>query len=160
MQQGKFNHLSGSELNELIATSREFGDLVFLEALEKEMNRRTAIKQFNTESKYGNKKTFVDNITFHSAKEAHRYCELKLLLKAGEIKELKLQPKFVLQPEFSDDVGILYRSIVYFADFMYYETKNPDKMIVEDVKGFVNEVYALKKKLFLYKYKHFVFKEL
>ena len=42
-------------------------------------------------NKYGNKKTVVDGITFDSRKEAKRYQELKLLEKAGEIKDLRRQ---------------------------------------------------------------------
>src|SRR5574344_1314908 len=48
--------------------------------------------------KYRSKRTVVDGITFDSKKEANRYCELKLLEKSGEIKNLELQKKFVLIP--------------------------------------------------------------
>ena len=49
-------------------------------------------------NKYGNKKTVVDGITFDSRKEAKRYQELKLLEKAGEIKDLRRQVKYELIP--------------------------------------------------------------
>jgi dsDNA-binding SOS-regulon protein len=45
-------------------------------------------------NKYNAKKTVVDGITFHSKKEADRYCELRLLQKAGQISHLELQPVF------------------------------------------------------------------
>ena len=47
-------------------------------------------------SKYGNRKTEVDGIVFDSKKEAERYRDLKLLERAGDIRELVLQPSFVL----------------------------------------------------------------
>lgn len=50
--------------------------------------------------KYHNKKVTIDNITFMSKKEVNRYKKLKLLEKAGCIKDLKLQPAFLLIPEF------------------------------------------------------------
>ena len=43
--------------------------------------------------KYRSKRTVIDGITFDSKKEANRYCELKLLEKSGEIKNLDLQKK-------------------------------------------------------------------
>ena len=48
-------------------------------------------------SKYGNKKTIVDDIEFDSIAEARRYRELKLLEAAGEIEGLVLQPPFPLE---------------------------------------------------------------
>lgn len=39
-------------------------------------------KPATRKSKYGNKKTVVDDIAFDSKKEADYYCELKLLRKA------------------------------------------------------------------------------
>ena len=53
-----------------------------------------------TYSKYKNKKITIDGITFDSQLEANRYCELKLLFKAGEISQLRLQPEFELIPAF------------------------------------------------------------
>lgn len=100
-------------------------------------------------SKYNARKVLVDGHTFDSTKEAVRYQELKFLEKAGEIKELELQPKFVLQDDFICG-GKGYREICYIADFMY--TDKDGQKVVEDVKGYKTDVYALKKKLFLKKY--------
>ena len=69
-------------------------------------------------NKYFNKKTVVDGIQFDSKLEANRYCELKLLEKSGEIKDLKLQPKFLLQESFKKN-GKTYRKVEYIADFTY-----------------------------------------
>ena len=48
-------------------------------------------------NKYRNKKVQVDMYVFDSIRESQRYKELKLLERAEKIKELKLQPRFLLQ---------------------------------------------------------------
>lgn len=101
-------------------------------------------------TKYHSKKVTVDGITFDSKREANRYCELKLLVKAGEITNLKLQPAFELIPRFRKN-GKVYRKTVYIADFSYFDTRTM-KDVVEDAKGVKTPVYALKKKLFEYTY--------
>jgi hypothetical protein len=108
--------------------------------------------------KYHSRKAIVDGIKFDSLKEAKRYNELKILEKANEITELRLQVKFELQPSFKKE-GKTYRKIEYIADFTYYDNKL-NKYIVEDTKGYKTEVYKLKKKLFEYKYPHLTIKEL
>ena len=100
------------------------------------------------QSKYKNKKTQIDMYIFDSAKEAKRYKELKLLEMAGEISNLELQPRFLLQESFRKN-GKTYRKIEYVADFKYIEK---GKTIVEDVKGVQTDVFKLKHKLFEKKY--------
>ena len=100
-------------------------------------------------NKYRNTKTIVDNIKFDSKAEAKRYIELKLLERAGEISDLKLQPKFVLQDKYKNNKGQTVRAITYKADFSYMEN---GKLIVEDVKGMETKEFKLKKKLLEYKY--------
>lgn len=78
----------------------------------------------------------VDGIKFASTKEADRYEVLKLLEKSGAIKDLSLQPSFVLK---ANDVAICE----YVADFRYKENGNE---IIEDVKGVKTPIYKLKKK--------------
>lgn len=104
-------------------------------------------------NKYSNIHKSIDGYVFDSTKEATRYTELKLLLHAGEIKSLQLQPLYELQPAFVDKSGKRYRAITYSPDFSYLERKgNKWISVVEDVKGMLTEVYKIKKKLFLYKY--------
>lgn len=91
----------------------------------------------NEVSKYGNKKTEIDGITFASRREANRYAELKLLERAGEIQGLSLQPVYDL---IVNDMKICR----YVADFRYFENK---QIIVEDSKGFKTRDYRIKKKL-------------
>ena len=106
-------------------------------------------------SKYGNKKTVIDGITFDSKKESERYLMLKDMLKNKEIEDLQLQPKFLLQDSFKYN-GKTEKKIYYIADFTY---KREGKLVVEDVKVKKTDVYKLKRKLFLYKYTDIDFRE-
>lgn len=103
-------------------------------------------------SKYHNKITEVDNIKFSSKREATRYFELKLMLKADLISDLELQPEFELQPKYIKNKKII-RAIKYIADFKYKDEHG--NIVIEDVKSsatFKTDVYKLKKKMFEYKY--------
>jgi hypothetical protein len=55
---------------------------------------------YQKKHKYGAKRTEVMGIKFDSKKEANRYLELKMLARAGKIRDLKLQPKFLLLDKF------------------------------------------------------------
>ncbi len=93
-------------------------------------------------SKYGNKKTTVDGITFDSKWESERYLYLKSLEKAGRIKDLELQPRYNI---LVNDQKIC----AYVADFKYNK-ENADGIwehIVEDAKGVETPEFKLKKKL-------------
>lgn len=100
----------------------------------------------------------VDGKLFMSKKEANRYKELKELEATGKIKNLQLQPRFVLQCGFVDSNGTKHREIAYIADFQYYD-KKAKANVVEDVKGMITDIYKIKKKLFLYGYQNFIFRE-
>ena len=95
-------------------------------------------------NKYRNKKVIVDDYIFDSIQESKRYKELKILLRAGKISDLELQPHFLLQDKFKKN-GKTYRKIEYIADFKYIEN---GKTIVEDVKGIQTDVFKLKHKIF------------
>ena len=99
-------------------------------------------------SKYSSAKTDIDGIRFDSKKEAGFYAELKLREKAGEISDLRLQPRYLLQQAFKHE-GKQYREMEYVADFEYVED---GITVVVDVKGFRTAVYMIKRKLFLYRY--------
>ena len=99
-------------------------------------------------NKYKNKKVQIDMYVFDSIAESRRYKELALLEKAGEIENLQLQPKFLLQESFKKN-GKTYRRIEYIADFMYEEK---GQAVVEDVKGMETKEFKIKRKLFEYKY--------
>ena len=109
--------------------------------------------------KYHNKKITIDGITFDSRKEANRWKELKLLERAGEIKDLKRQVKFGLIPAQREvvwnpqkhryeDGKVIEREVSYVADFTYVNRLG--FMVVEDTKGFKTKDYIIKRKLMLY----------
>lgn len=94
-------------------------------------------------SKYHNIKTrTTDGVVHDSIKEANRWCELNLLLKAGIITDLQRQVKFELLPKQEGE-----RAVHYIADFVYTEN---GKKVVEDVKGVRTKEYLLKRKMLLY----------
>jgi uncharacterized protein DUF1064 len=96
-------------------------------------------------SKYKAKKAVVDGITFASQAEARRYGELKLLLKAGVIKHLTMQPYFQLAPAVRlDGKKRMKPALRYQADFSYTENS---KLVVEDVKGVMTEAFRIKQHL-------------
>jgi hypothetical protein len=88
-------------------------------------------------SKYGNVKTTVDGIVFHSKREAARWGQLRLLEKAGVVRDLTRQVRIRIEI-----AGM--KVCDYIADFVYWEDGHK---IVEDCKGFQTDVYKLKKKL-------------
>jgi len=83
----------------------------------------------------------IDGITFHSKKEATRYATLKLLERAGKIRDLKLQPKFPVE------IGGKH-FCVYTADFSYYDSET-GRTVIEDTKSSgtaKDAAYRLRKK--------------
>ena len=106
--------------------------------------------------KYHAIKTEYKGVIYDSKKEAHRSYELDILERAGKIKNLERQKRFILQESFVAFDGKRIRPISYVADF-YYEKNG--KKIVEDTKGFRTEVYLIKKKLFLAKFPDIIFIE-
>lgn len=114
------------------------------------MSRQTYM-QTRPKNKYGNRKTEVDGHTFDSKKEAMRYAELKMLEKAGAIKDLRLQVPFELQKGFRDKYGKWQRPITYIADFTYFRQ---GEFVIEDVKSAATRddtVYRMKKKMMMFK---------
>ncbi len=90
--------------------------------------------------RYGNvKKPTVDGIKFDSKREMQRYLELKLLERAGRIKNLVLQPRFAIEIGgvqvriLSKKYNKTGRQVVYIADFKYHDL-DIDREIIEDVK--------------------------
>lgn len=111
-------------------------------------------------NKYQAIKTTVNGIEFDSRKEARRYQDLLLLQRAGVIKKLERQVKFVLIPaqyeitirygkkgqRIKDGQRLLEKECAYVADFVYEEN---EKTVVEDTKGFKTKDYIIKRKLML-----------
>ena len=117
---------------------------------------------YNKSNKYSNKKVTIDGETFDSKKEARRYCELKLLKKAGEIRDLERQVKYILIPaqyetyerygksgqRLKDGKKLLEQECAYIADFVYHDS-HTGELVVEDTKGVRTKDYIIKRKLML-----------
>lgn len=98
-------------------------------------------------AKYGNRKVIHDGIEFDSMKEAHRYCELKLMQRAGLISDLRLQVQYELIPTQRIDGKLAEKAVNYVADFVY---KQNGQTVVEDTKGMRTREYIIKRKLMLW----------
>jgi hypothetical protein len=103
-------------------------------------------------TKYGSKKVTIDGHTFDSKAEASYYQQLKWLKQAKQIKDFKLQPRYLLQEAFSKN-GKHFRKIEYVADFEVHHLDGSVEVI--DVKGYETKDFLIKRKLFerLYMYK-------
>lgn len=124
-------------------------------ALVAEYSQQASAKK----SKYNNERVTIDGHTFDSKAEAREYEQLKLLKRAGAIKSIELQPKFLLQPGYERN-GKKVRAIYYIADFRVITAD--DKEIVIDVKSEItekNKVYRLKRSMLLYRYPDLDFRE-
>ena len=98
-------------------------------------------------TKYGNKKTANNGLTFDSGKESRRYSQLLLMQKTGEISNLERQIPFELIPKQRLSTGKCERACKYILDFRY--TKD-EVVIFEDSKGFATPEYIIKRKLMMF----------
>lgn len=92
--------------------------------------------------KYHNTKVRAGDEVFDSRHEYNRWCELRLLERAGQITDLKRQVRFELVPKQEGE-----RPVYYVADFVYIRGGHK---VVEDAKGFKTPDYIIKRKLMLY----------
>ncbi|MBS4172093.1 DUF1064 domain-containing protein [Bacillus sp. FJAT-49736] len=99
--------------------------------------------------KYGNHKTVIDGINFDSKAEAIYYNQLKWLKQAKQIKNFKLQPKYILQEAFTKN-GKRFRKIEYVADFEVHKLDGSVEVV--DIKGVETKEFVIKRKLFERKY--------
>jgi len=97
----------------------------------------SAMKQ--PKSKFHNIPVTIDDIRFPSILEANYYCNLKILLRQGEIKAFERQVRF--------DIGAGRK---YVADFVVEH--NDGSIEVVEVKGYETAVWRLKKALFIERY--------
>lgn len=138
--------------------------------LLQEMREKAAIRpvdERNGKRKYNNtpatrKGTQGREIRFDSTKEARRFDQLLLLLRAGEIRDLKLQPEYTLVEAYTTPDGVRVRPMRYRADFSYFRADKPGtssaagwRLVVEDVKSHATKTreYRLKKKLLMERFK-------
>ena len=123
-----------------------------------------------TGNKYGAKKIKdpATGFVFDSKAEFVRWCELRILERAGKISDLQRQVTFEIIPtqrEESTEVykagpqkglpkpgAIIEKAVHYVADFTYYQD---GEYIVEDTKGYKKgaayQLFSIKRKLMLLK---------
>ena len=92
-------------------------------------------------NKYGAKRCEEDGFSFDSLAERAEYRRLKLRLRAGEIADLKIHPRFGI---------VVNRTKIcsYIADFSFTDV-GTGQLVIEDVKSpaSITAVYKLKKRL-------------
>ncbi len=87
-------------------------------------------------NKYSAIKQSLDGYSFASKLEANTYLHLKLLERAGEIKDIKCQVS----------VYLTEAKILYKPDFSVFDIALNEVVYIE-AKGFVTPVWAIKKRL-------------
>lgn len=115
-------------------------------------------------NKYGAIQLTTADGKFDSQREYQRWMALKLMERAGLIKDLRRQVKYqLLEPiyetyhRYSDKTGkrlkdgqrLIEHGVSYVADFVYIDCRTGET-VVEDAKGMKTEVYKIKKKLMVH----------
>lgn len=95
-------------------------------------------------NKHGAVKVRADGYTFDSKAEYRRYVGLKLVEASGQISQLTVHPRFLLQAAYTARDGEKVLKIEYVSDFSYWENH---VKIVEDVKGHPTDLFKVKWKL-------------
>lgn len=92
--------------------------------------------------KYRNTRVQVNGEWFHSKREASRLPQLRLLERDGSVRNIKRQVKYRIVV---NEVLIC----TYIADYVYEERARNGAWseVVEDVKGYANDRWPMKKKL-------------
>jgi hypothetical protein len=99
--------------------------------------------------KYRNKPVRAEGKYFASKKEYAKWCELRMLEKAGKIFNLQFQVPYIIIP--ADEV--FKRPVKYVADFVWREPDHEKpwdlqmKTVVADAKGVRTQTYILKRRL-------------
>ena len=136
---------------------------------QRQLLEKLGAQQCQRQSKFHNEPTTVNEIKFDSKKEARRYEELMVMLRAGEIRNLRLQAQHTLQESFITPEGTRIRAIKYVADFAYEKrvvlrrggpcdpvgVEQYWQPVVEDVKSRATKTpqYQMKKKMLYDKYR-------
>lgn len=105
-------------------------------------------KKVSKKGKYNAAGKRIDGRWFASNAEALRYEQLRALEQQGLIEDLECQPKFPVR---------LNNQLIcnYLADFRYKvvdELGRTVRVVTEDVKGMVTDIYKLKRKLVIAAY--------
>ena len=96
-------------------------------------------------SKFNAIATTVDGIRFPSIKEARRWSELRLLERAGEIRNLRRQVKIPLMGEKQPLKTRTGRQMKMTVDFAYEDRRLGWAEVFEDSKGMPTRDYEVRK---------------
>ena len=99
-------------------------------------------------NKYHSEKVEFRGEKFDSKAEFEYFLILSDMERKGEIRDLRRQVVFELQPSFKDSKGKTIRAIKYIADFVYYDREG--KRHIVDVKGVHTKEYQIKAKIMAY----------
>ena len=117
--------------------------------------KRLGIGEGHRPNKYHNCPTVVDGIRFDSKAEAERYGELRMLEQAGQIKGLRVHPRFCIVDKDQNGAAMAYE-----ADFEYVELPDMARVIL-DIKGgkaTQTPLWRLKWRLVQARYPHYTFR--
>jgi len=108
-------------------------------------------RTYSTRGRLKAKRVEQDGHKFDSQAEFKRYCQLKLLERAGEISNLQVHPKFDLtyngRPILIRSAGFPNgRKATFKPDFGYL--KVGAGVVYEDVKGVATEAYRIRRAIF------------
>lgn len=98
------------------------------------------------------KKVEYNGIVFDSNEEKEYYLHLARDLEIGLIKDLQVHKSFELIPSYTLN-GKVIKAITYEADFVFFDVFNDIDRVI-DVKGYADDVFLLKKKMFDYKFRY------
>ena len=103
-------------------------------------------------NKYNAKKIKVDGFLFDSQAEAKFYEYLKKQKELGVVLDFEMQKVFEVQEGFRHPrSGKWIRAIKYIPDFVVHYVGGETEVV--DIKGMKTDVYKMKAKMFMYKYK-------
>ena len=98
-------------------------------------------------SKYRNEKCTFGGMSFDSRFERDYWLYLEGEQKAGRIRQLQRQVKFLLIPPQYVDGKLAERACHYIADFTWRDLEG--NMVVADTKGYETPEFIIKRKLML-----------
>lgn len=104
-------------------------------------------------NKFFNGKVEYKGLKFDSKAELSRYIELEEMERNGIIRDLEVQPSFLLQDSFKHkSIARKQAKMVYTADFKY--TKDNEEYIEEFKSEYTAKLtdYRMRIKMFLFKY--------
>lgn len=104
-----------------------------------------------TKGRSSAKKVEYDGYIFDSNHEFSYYLHLKELEGCGLVSDIEIHKRFELIPPFTTNNGDKIRPMRYEADFVFWDNNLGFTRVV-DIKGFEEDHFKIKKKLFEWLY--------